>query len=189
MEELRLRLDLPTIKKTEEPEPASVVVATPAPTPELTSEVPSAKKLSPMEARAEMDAIFADDFRAGRATDSCGNRFDGTNDRWPLQEGRADEAVSTTLIGPRGREKPAPQDGASHIHPHLRGDHQGSWDFDKDSLGTTRHGSSLAKGLDQAAYDEMMGKWRFGKSEREKAEAFWNRTAPIRDTWPKKETT
>src|SRR5207245_826342 len=91
----------------------------PEPKPGSTSLVPSKKKLSPLEAAAEMDAIFATDYLQGKATDSAGNKFDGTNDRWPLQEDRADEAVAVTLIGPMGRQKPVAPSGTDHMVPEL----------------------------------------------------------------------
>ena len=161
----------------------------PEPKPTSTSPIPAKKKLSPMEARAEFDAIFAEQYRNGEATDSAGNRIDGTNNRWPLQD-RGDDAVSVTLIGPQAKAKSEPQDGASHMVPELRSDFRpASFNLDANSLGVTRHGSPLAPGLTQEAYDQMMVQWRGGKSEREKAEAQWAKTAGITSTWPKKDRT
>src|SRR5207249_9625497 len=125
----------------------------PAPSASI-SEVPSAKKLSPTQAREEMDRIFADKYLANEETDACGNRFDGTNDRWPLMPDRSDEAVSVTLIGPRGKAKAEAPEGATTVHADLRGDHMGSWDFDKNSTGTTRKGVALESTYSQTQYDE-----------------------------------
>ena len=72
----------------------------PEPKPTSTSTIPAKKKLSPLEGRLEMDAIFADAYRRGEATDSAGNTITGENKRWPLQEDRADEAVSVTFDRP-----------------------------------------------------------------------------------------
>ncbi len=126
------------------------------PAPELPSGA-DALELRPRELTPkERDAKFAAEYLAGTASDSIGNKRDGSNDRWPEK--------GATLIGPPVRVDPGPHvDSQSHMDPRLLASN--------DTLGNpiapvatakgfTQSGSPLADGLSQETYDAMMQSWR-----------------------------
>jgi|SRR5579872_862869 len=127
---------------------------------------------SPVDLKAEEDRRFADDYRAGLATDSSGNKVDGTNSRFPTYG-------AVPLTGPQEREPKKPQSGCSHMNPALlsdRPDPTGAAPLIPEggvqtaTTGFTQHGEPLAAGLSQEAYDEMLNAWRRNGGHRSQAE-------------------
>jgi hypothetical protein len=128
---------------------------------------PSAPKLGellpaparPAPAKESRDIrTWAEKYKDGDAADSCGNRIDGTNERF-ITEG------TQTLLGPTSAiDHGPPVDTQAHMDNRLLGTH--------DTLGNpvsaptpvaagyTRSGSALADGLSQEAYDAMLQGWR-----------------------------
>jgi len=93
---------LPAPKPVPQPEPAKTAPVKPL--------IPD----SPIETKMADDMMFAERYVAGRASDSLGNKIDGTNDRRPTRG-------TVSLIGPqesRIRHRP---DTASHMVPALVG--------------------------------------------------------------------
>lgn len=70
----------------------------PEPEPETSPEPQTIRPLSNVEVKAAEDLRFAEAYLKGEATDSCGNRVDGSNDRF-LTKG------SASLLGPQ-EDKP-----------------------------------------------------------------------------------
>lgn len=97
--------------------PAPVVEAAPAPVvtdaPVLEPIVTKPTRLSNIETKQQEDEVFADLFKRGEATDSCGNTITSTNAKWPTKgvpsllgptEPRERVRVSTTdhMVSPVG---------------------------------------------------------------------------------------
>ena len=130
-----------------------------------------AHKPFPIKQKTADDLKFAEAYLSGEATDSYGNKVDGTNARCPTsgpQCGVTKPAVTES----------APQDTQSHmdnvnlsdrdhtgamIDPSIK---MGTREYEeargrlpKTERRTTRHGVALAEGMTQAQYDAMMYTW------------------------------
>lgn len=179
------------------PEPAPVVVPVPAVTVEDEPEPQFAPSpLGPIELKAEADQRFADDFKRGEATDSIGNRIDGTNRKWPNKGAQS-------LIGSADMYDPAdlglgPVDYQAHMDQALLGTNDSlgnpvdsSWKMsdpkpDQTLQGFTRGGSPLATGITQEAYNLMLKDWRRshgGPSMGEQREAVERSIASINESF------
>ena len=99
------------------PEPPAPVEAAPAPVatpaPVLEPIVTKPTRLGNIELQRQKDEVFADLFKRGEATDSCGNTINGSNPKWPAKgvpsllgptEPRERIKVSTTdhMVSPVG---------------------------------------------------------------------------------------
>lgn len=121
------------------------------------------------------DLSFAVAYREGRATDSLGNRIDGTNTKFPT-------LGPQSLLGPVEIDHGPPPETQSHMTQGLlaTNDHTGSpveaprWAFETNPEGFTRSGRPLAVGFSQDAYDAAMRDWHRrggGRSESEMEQA------------------
>lgn len=152
--------------------------------------LPPKTEPSAVDLKAEADQRFAQDYRSGIATDSNGNRVDGTNEKFP-------SLGATSLLGPRRPPEPKkPQSGCSHMNPALLSDYVGplsvSLHNPQEGSGTTQHGEPLAAGLSQEAYDEMMNAWRRnggGRSIGEQEMAVRRSQAAINRAFPRTDRT
>jgi len=134
-----------------EPKPAAPVPQpTPAPTPLIeTAPTPAHEPkfaptpLGPVELQRQADERFAQDFKAGLATDSLGNKIGGTNDSRP-----ALGAVS--LVGNIDQTQRPAIDTQAHMDPALIGA--------SDACNAPRW--SFDKGLDDDALAQMRSDWR-----------------------------
>jgi len=129
-----------------------------------------------IEKKQQEDLAFASKYLAGAATDSFGNKVDGTNDA------RTTAGVGT-LVQPDVKEFQPPADSQSHINPALlsSNDNAGNpiekyhkdWHGGEPSepQGFTDKGVALCSGLSQSDYDAMMQQYRRrcpkGRSESE----------------------
>jgi hypothetical protein len=129
-----------------------------------------------IEKKQNEDLAFASKYLAGAATDSFGNRVDGSNAGCPTKG-------ATTLIQPTALEYVAPADSQAHINPALlsTNDNAGNpkekyhkdWHGGEPSepQGFTDRGIALAPGLSQSDYNGMMEQYRSrcpkGRSESE----------------------
>jgi len=178
------------------PEPAPVVE--PVPAVEVEPEPKFAPSpLGPIELKAEADQRFADDFKRGKATDSLGNRIDGTNKLWPNKGAqslvgiREDYDANDLGLGPVNHQ--------AHMDQRLIGTNDSAgnpiaddgWKMgerkpDKTLQGFTRSGQPLAAGLSQETYNAMMKDWRRshgGPSMSESREAVERSKATINDAF------
>ena len=129
-----------------------------------------------IEKKQQEDLAFAAAYCAGRATDSFGNKVDGTNDRCP-------ENGASTLVRPEPKEYYPPADSQSHINPALLSSNDSTgrnrmednphWHGGEPDapVGFTDRGVALCPGLSQSDYDAMMQQYRRrcpkGRSESE----------------------
>jgi len=166
-------IGLPEPKQTPEPQPtAQPFVRSPDKTPEPTPSRPESKDIR----------TWAEKYKDGDATDSTGNKIDGTNARF---------SELTTYLGPVEIDH-TPVDTQAHMDERLCGTH--------DTLGNpivmtpaltagfTRSGEPLAHGLSQDAYDAMMNDWRRsggGRSEAEQEIASRRAVSNIRRSFPR----
>lgn len=151
------------------PEPAPVVELVPAVTVEPEPQF-APSPLSESELRAEADQRFADDFKRGKATDSLGNKIDGTNEKWPLKGAQS-------LVGIRDDYDPSdlglgPVNHQAHMDQRLIGTNDSlgnpvandGWKMGDPkpdhTTGRTRSGQTLAPGITQEAYNIAMKDWR-----------------------------
>ena len=155
-------IGLPEPQQAPEPIPA---VAEVQPTP-----VHGAPGLEPTPSRPESRGIrtWAEKYRDGEAADSCGNKIDGTNERF-ITKG------AQSLLGPIEIDRTLANPQA-HMDPRLLSDYvdpnftpliKGN---PNQGDGFTRSGEPLASGYSQAAYDADMQAWRQsggGRSEGE----------------------
>ncbi len=121
---------------TPEPQPAAPVPEpTPVPTPVIetwSAPEPEPKSapcgLSEIELKAQADERFAQDFKAGLATDSLGNKISGTNDSRPT-------LGAVSLVGNIDQTQRPAIDTQAHMDPALIGASDASnaprWSFDK----------------------------------------------------------
>jgi len=150
------------VEPTSEPTPAvAEVQPTPVhgaqglePTPECETFKP--RQLSSLEQKASEDAAFASAYLRGEACDSLGNTIHG-NDRFPT-------LGKQTALGPIVHESSAPVESQSHIPAGLLGTNdstgnpvdRGHNPIDHATEGSTTRGLSLAYGMTQETYDQMM---------------------------------
>jgi hypothetical protein len=131
---------------------------------------------------------FAEKYRDGDATDSCGNTIHGGNSQYPT--------TGATLLGPVKPYEgpPIPKTGTSHMDPHLLSDYvdPNFAPLISPSLnngeGFTRGGSPLCTGYSQEKYDADMQAWRRsggGRSEGEQELAIRRAKENINRAFPK----
>src|SRR5215469_1111759 len=166
----------------EPPEPPPVPPAAVAPHPKDEPQSDSKpapeseRQLGECEQRILADIQFAEAYLKGRATDSLGNKIDGTNAKWPIKGAQ-------TLIGCKSAypEKRVPRSSTAHMDPRLLSDYVDPYfpplippeGMGKSKSGFMRNGEPLAKGYTQEQYDADMENWRRsggGLSEGQKAE-------------------
>jgi hypothetical protein len=163
-------------------------------TPEPVATVlPPKREPSNVDLKAEQDQEFAAKYLAGQATDSSGNRVDGTNRKFPSKG-------IQSLLGPVPPPEPrTPQSGTSHMNPALLSD----WPDPSGAkplipaspqigTGSTRHGAPLAAGYSQEQYDADMRKWKAnggGRSMGDQELATRRSTDTIRAAFPKADRT
>lgn len=176
-----------------EPQP-EIAVEKPQPASEPAI-IPPKPEPSSIDLKSEEDRKFAEAYLAGEATDSSGNRADGTNRRFPSKG-------MQSLLGPVPKpEPPTPATGTAHMDPALLSD----WPDPTGAkplispggpqtakTGFTRHGVPLAAGYTQEQYDADMRKWQRnggGRSEGEMEEAIRRSKELILSTFPKADRT
>ena len=120
----------------------------PAPTPELviTEPLPEPEPepvLADAEIRQQADWEFAGRYLSGHATDSCGNKIDGTNARFLTG------SKSLIGIGPEDRAQPQRQDTTSHMVREL--------------VGSGVHAMSVPRPLESDDFNE---RWQPGNKQR-----------------------
>jgi len=173
------------------------IVLTPAPEVEPEPETFAPTPLGPIELKDEEDQRFAEAYRAGEATDSAGNRIDGTNKLWPNKGVQSlvgvREDYDANDLGFRNVNE------QSHMDQRLLGtnDRAGNpivddgWKMGepepvKTIQGFTRSGEPLAAGLSQETYNRMMKDWRRSVREpsmSEQREAVERSKAVIREAF------
>jgi hypothetical protein len=179
--ELRQRLGLPTVTHD-----VTINVNYDNPQPERVPDIREPDAFRP-QSRAQQDREFAEKYRSGEATDSAGNKIDGTNSRWPLSD-RDDGIAAVTLLGPTAKEPKVKGETQNHMEPGLLSDRDENGEAIvgpvrmgcvpsfvninmMEGEGFTRRGATLAKGLSQEQYDKAMHDWERsggGPSEQEK---------------------
>lgn len=144
------------------PEPEVASPVEPPPEPKPIEVLPPKPEPSAIDTRIEADRQFAQSYLSGEATDSSGNRVDGTNRKFPT-------VGAVSLLGPRRPPEPKkPQSGTAHMDPRLLSDSPDPTGAppliprgpQESKTGFTVHGSPLAAGISQEAYDEMTAAWR-----------------------------
>jgi hypothetical protein len=156
------------------PEPTPALETAPAaPTVEPTPEPTFAPSpLGTIELARQADERFADDFRRGEATDSLGNKIDGTNKLWPNKGAQSLVGSADMYDNLDG----TPTETQTHMNPALIGA--------PDASNTPRH--SFDKGMDDAAYEQSMRDWRRrggGLSGSQQREAVERSKAVINDAF------
>jgi hypothetical protein len=150
---------------------------------------PPPSKVSHYEDADELPADdFAERYKAGEATDSSGNKIDGTNNRW---------SETPSLLGPTVPYEgpPIPRTGTAHMDARLLSDYVDP-NFapliprnPQDGEGFTRGGQPLAHGLTQEAYDESMKAWQRsggGRSESEMEISSRRAVSNVNRSFPRK---
>lgn len=168
----RSELPAPTAKAPKAP--VSKLLTRPATTGNL-PEVPA----SPERTESRDLRTWAERYRDGDETDSCGNTIDGANDQY--------KSTGASLLGPAIPAERGPKpDVQSHMSAALlaSNDHLGNpivgpvrmncvpnfVDVAFKTEGHTRSGTTLAPGLSQETYDKMFNDWRRSGGGRSMAE-------------------
>jgi len=135
--------------------------------------------------REELDEEFSEAYREGRATDSMGNRIDGTNVKFPT-------LGTQSLLGPVEVDHGPPVETQSHMQPAMlsTNDHFGNpiAVVEAPTLGYTRGGCALAPGVSPEQYDSMMKDWNRrggGASEADQELASRRAAQNIRNSFPR----